>query len=54
MRMPRLHPRMLRHTYVTTMLDVGVDLRDVQIAACRRSLGCAGGAFASASAVPTI
>ena len=24
---------MLRHTYVTTMLDAGVDLRDVQIAA---------------------
>jgi site-specific recombinase XerD len=29
----RLHPHMLRHTYVTTMLDAGVDLRDVQIAA---------------------
>ena len=27
------HPHMLRHTYVTTMLDAGVDLRDVQIAA---------------------
>jgi integrase/recombinase XerD len=25
--------RRLRHTYVTTMLDAGVDLRDVQIAA---------------------
>jgi hypothetical protein len=24
---------MLRHTYVATMLDAGVDLRDVQIAA---------------------
>ena len=24
---------MLRHTLVTTMLDAGVDLRDVQIAA---------------------
>jgi site-specific recombinase XerD len=24
---------MLRHTFVTTMLDAGVDLRDVQIAA---------------------
>jgi site-specific recombinase XerD len=23
---------MLRHTFVTTMLDAGVDLRDVQIA----------------------
>jgi integrase/recombinase XerD len=30
---PRMHPHMLRHTYVTTMLDAGVDLRDVQIAA---------------------
>jgi integrase/recombinase XerD len=29
----RSHPPMLRHTYVTTMLDAGVDLRDVQIAA---------------------
>jgi integrase/recombinase XerD len=33
MRMSRMHPHMLRHTYVTTMLDVGVSLRDVQIAA---------------------
>jgi len=33
MQMPPLHPHMLRHTYVTTMLDAGVDLRDVQIAA---------------------
>jgi integrase/recombinase XerD len=32
-RVPRMHPHMLRHTYVTTMLDAGVDLRDVQIAA---------------------
>jgi integrase/recombinase XerD len=32
-RMPRMHPRMLRHTFVTTMLDAGVSLRDVQIAA---------------------
>jgi site-specific recombinase XerD len=30
---PRMHPHMLRHTYVTTMLDAVVDLRDVQIAA---------------------
>jgi integrase/recombinase XerD len=32
-RMPRMHPHMLRHTSVTTMLDAGVPLRDVQIAA---------------------
>ena len=32
-RITRAHPHMLRHTYVTTMLDAGVDLRDVQIAA---------------------
>ncbi len=31
-RMPRMHPHRLRHTYVTTMLDAGVPLRDVQIA----------------------
>ena len=31
--LPRMHPHMLRHTYVTTMLDAGVDLRDVHIAA---------------------
>jgi integrase/recombinase XerD len=29
----RAHPHMLRHTFVTTMLDAGVDLRDAQIAA---------------------
>ncbi len=29
----RMHPHLLRHTFVTTMLDAGVDLRDVQIAA---------------------
>jgi integrase/recombinase XerD len=32
-RLPRMHPHMLRHTVVTTMRDAGVDLRDVQIAA---------------------
>jgi len=32
-RMPRMHPHMLRHTFVTTMLDAGVSLRDVQIVA---------------------
>jgi integrase/recombinase XerD len=29
----RPHPHMLRHTFVTTVLDAGVELRDVQIAA---------------------
>ncbi len=29
----RMHSHMLRHTYVTTVLDAGVDLRDVQISA---------------------
>jgi integrase/recombinase XerD len=32
MRLPRIHPHMMRHTFVTTMLDAGVSLRDVQIA----------------------
>lgn len=32
-RMPNVHPHMLCPTYVTTMLDARVDLRDVQIAA---------------------
>lgn len=32
-RTAKMHPHMLRHTFVTTMLDAGVDLRDVQIAA---------------------
>ena len=29
----RAHPHMLRHTFVPTSFDAGVDLRDVQIAA---------------------
>jgi site-specific recombinase XerD len=32
-RLPRMYPHLLRHTFVTAMLDAGVDLRDVQIAA---------------------
>jgi site-specific recombinase XerD len=32
-KLPLMHPHMLRATVVTTMLDAGVDLRDVQIAA---------------------
>ena len=34
-RLPRMHPHMLRRIFVNTMLDAGVDLRDVQIAARR-------------------
>jgi integrase/recombinase XerD len=30
-----MHPHMLQHIFVTTMLDAGVDLRDVQIADLR-------------------
>ncbi|WP_433791552.1 tyrosine-type recombinase/integrase [Actinoplanes sp. CA-252034] len=29
----KMHPHKLRHTFVTTMLDAGVSLRDVQIVA---------------------
>ncbi len=29
LRIPKMHPHMLRHTFVTTMLDAGVSLRDV-------------------------
>jgi len=29
----RMHPHMLRPTYVTTSFDAGVDLRDVQVTA---------------------
>ena len=32
-RIARMHPHMLGHILVTTMLDAGVSLRDVQIAA---------------------
>ena len=32
-RLSRMHPHMLRNTFLTTMLDAGVDLRDVQIGA---------------------
>jgi integrase/recombinase XerD len=33
LRIARMHPHMSRHTFVTTMLDVGVSLRDVLTAA---------------------
>lgn len=32
-KLPRIHPHMLLHTFFNTMLDVRVDLRDCQIAA---------------------
>lgn len=47
-RLPRMHPDMLRHTFVSTMLDAGVDLRDVQIAA-RHTPPCAATEPATAS-----
>ena len=31
--LPKMHPHILRHTFVTTMLDAGMGLRDVQVAA---------------------
>ncbi|XRQ09650.1 tyrosine-type recombinase/integrase [Actinomadura welshii] len=35
-RLPRMNPHMLRHTFVATMLDAGVDLRDVDRRTPRR------------------
>ncbi|GAA2625321.1 hypothetical protein GCM10010411_72460 [Actinomadura fulvescens] len=31
--LPRMHPHMLRYTFLITMLDAVVDLRDMRIAA---------------------
>ena len=36
-RMPRMHPYMLRHSFLTTMLDAGVSLWDVRIVVDQRA-----------------